>query len=138
MSTEQNLKGAILGMCNPLLDISAEVPMSLLEKYDVTLNNAILAEDKHMALYNELIKDYPVQYIAGKHVMPLSGPLVLKSLFRHLHFLVRFLAHAVRLCYRFRLYLSFGLCCLLLICYLFRSANHFRALSGDRIDVWRW
>jgi adenosine kinase len=66
VSTEQkNLKGAILGMCNPLLDISAEVPMTLLEKYDVTLNNAILAEDKHMALYDELVKDYPVQYIAG-------------------------------------------------------------------------
>lgn len=52
-------------MGNPLLDISAEVPMSVLEKYEVTLNNAILAEEKHMALYNELIKNYPVQYIAG-------------------------------------------------------------------------
>lgn len=52
-------------MGNPLLDISAEVPMSVLEKYEVSLNNAILAEEKHMALYNELIKNYPVQYIAG-------------------------------------------------------------------------
>ena len=41
-----DLQGAILGMCNPLLDISAEVPLSLLSKYDVTLNNAILAEEK--------------------------------------------------------------------------------------------
>lgn len=60
-----NLKGAILGMCNPLLDISADVPMELLDKYDVKLNNAILAEDKHMALYDDLVANYPVQYIAG-------------------------------------------------------------------------
>lgn len=60
-----NLQGAILGMCNPLLDISAEVPLALLQKYDVSLNNAILAEDKHLPLYGELVADFPVQYIAG-------------------------------------------------------------------------
>lgn len=60
-----DLQGAILGMCNPLLDISAEVPMELLEKYDVKLNNAILAEEKHLPLYQELVDNYPVQYIAG-------------------------------------------------------------------------
>lgn len=59
------LDGAILGMGNPLLDISAEVPMEVLEKYGVTLNNAILAEEKHLPLYQELISNYPVQYIAG-------------------------------------------------------------------------
>ena len=56
---------ALVGMCNPLLDISAEVPMELLEKYGVTLNNAILAEEKHLALYTDMVRDYPVQYIAG-------------------------------------------------------------------------
>lgn len=65
-ATDKNLQGAILGMCNPLLDISAEVPLSLLEKYGVSLNNAILAEEKHLPLYQELIDNYPVQYIAGK------------------------------------------------------------------------
>jgi adenosine kinase len=64
-STNTNLQGAILGMCNPLLDISAEVPLELLQKYDVSLNNAILAEDKHIPLYADLINNYPVQYIAG-------------------------------------------------------------------------
>jgi adenosine kinase len=58
-------QGAILGLCNPLLDISAEVPTSFLEKYDVSLNNAILAEEKHMGIYTDLVKDFPVQYIAG-------------------------------------------------------------------------
>ena len=60
-----SLHGALVGMCNPLLDISAEVPMAVLEKYGVTLNNAILAEEKHLALYTDLVRDYPVQYIAG-------------------------------------------------------------------------
>ena len=52
-------------MGNPLLDISANVPMSVLEKYEVTLNNAILAEEKHLPLYEELVKDHEVEYIAG-------------------------------------------------------------------------
>lgn len=60
-----DITGSLLGMCNPLLDISADVPQSLLDKYDVKLNNAILAEEKHVPLYAELVKDYPVQYIAG-------------------------------------------------------------------------
>ena len=36
-----------------------------MKKYDVALNNAILAEEKHVPLYEELVNDYPVQYIAG-------------------------------------------------------------------------
>jgi adenosine kinase len=59
------MEGAILGMGNPLLDISADVPMSILTKYDVKLNNAILAEAQHMPIYQELIDNFPVQYIAG-------------------------------------------------------------------------
>ena len=57
--------GVLLGMGNPLLDISANVPMALLEKYDVELNNAILAEEKHLPLYEELVKEHQVEYIAG-------------------------------------------------------------------------
>lgn len=54
-------------MCNPLLDISADVPMELLEKYDVKLNDAILADPggKHMPLYDEMVAEHKVQYIAG-------------------------------------------------------------------------
>jgi len=59
------LAGVLLGMGNPLLDISAVVPLELLEKYGVTLNNAILAEDKHMPLYEEMCEKYEVEYIAG-------------------------------------------------------------------------
>ena len=45
--------------------LNKHVPMEFLEKYGVTLNNAILAEEKHIPLYEELIASYPVQYIAG-------------------------------------------------------------------------
>jgi len=58
-------QGAILGMCNPLLDISAEVPADILQKYELSLNNAILAEEKHLPLYSELVASFPVRYIAG-------------------------------------------------------------------------
>lgn len=60
------MEGALVGICNPLLDISAEVGHDLLKKYDLLPNNAILAdESKHLPLYEELAQKYPVQYIAG-------------------------------------------------------------------------
>jgi adenosine kinase len=52
-------------MGNPLLDISAEVSQEILDKYDVQLNNAILAEEKHLPLYQELVDSFEVKYIAG-------------------------------------------------------------------------
>lgn len=58
-------EGKILGMGNPLLDISANVPQEVLDKYGVKLDSAILAEDKHQPLYKELVENYAVQYIAG-------------------------------------------------------------------------
>lgn len=54
-----------MGMGNPLLDISAVVEQDLLDKYDVKLDSAILAEDKHQPLYQELVDKYSVEYIAG-------------------------------------------------------------------------
>ena len=68
MSSDLKLEGAILGMCNPLLDISSDVPAEFLEKYEVSLNNAILAEEKHIPLYEDLIANFPVQYIAGNYI----------------------------------------------------------------------
>jgi len=56
---------SILGMGNPLLDISAEVDASLLEKYDLKLNNAILAEEKHQPLFAEMVARPDVKFIAG-------------------------------------------------------------------------
>jgi len=48
-----------------LLDISADVSAEFLAKYDLKPSNAILAEEKHIPLYEELVNAYPVQYIAG-------------------------------------------------------------------------
>jgi len=58
-------EGCILGMGNPLLDISATVTEEYLAKYELKANDQILAEEKHMPIYPELIKDFPVEYIAG-------------------------------------------------------------------------
>jgi adenosine kinase len=60
------MDGAIFGIENPLLDISAEVDMALLEKYGMKPGDAILAdEEKHMPLYDELKAMPGVEFIAG-------------------------------------------------------------------------
>ncbi|CAL1387053.1 unnamed protein product [Linum trigynum] len=58
-------EGTLLGMGNPLLDISAVVDDGFLSKYDIKLNNAILAEDKHLPMYDEMAGKYTVDFIAG-------------------------------------------------------------------------
>lgn len=55
----------ILGMGNPLLDISADVTQETYDKYGLLPGNAILAEEKHMPLYAELAAKPDVKYIAG-------------------------------------------------------------------------
>ncbi|TPX33539.1 adenosine kinase [Synchytrium endobioticum] len=55
----------LLGMENPLLDISAVVDMEFLEKYGLNVNDAILAEEKHMPIYEEIQSRYKVDYLAG-------------------------------------------------------------------------
>lgn len=58
-------EGMLLGMCNPLLDMSATVDQDLLERYNLKCNDAILAGEEHMLLYKELVDEYKVEYIAG-------------------------------------------------------------------------
>jgi len=58
-----NLK--ILGFGNPLLDISAVVDQKVLDKWGVKAGDIVLAEDKHKPMYAELVKQFPVEYIAG-------------------------------------------------------------------------
>jgi adenosine kinase len=61
-------EGSLLGCGNPLLDISAVVEDSFLAKYDMLPNNAILAEEKHMPIYGELIEKHNADFIAGGSV----------------------------------------------------------------------
>jgi adenosine kinase len=55
----------ILGMGNPLLDISDKVTEDVLKKYGLESNNAVLAEEKHLPLYKELAAQPNVKYVAG-------------------------------------------------------------------------
>jgi len=65
MPWEVSQKGLLLGMGNPLLDISAKVDQAMLDKYDLKGGNQILAEDKHKPLYDELKEIEGVEFIAG-------------------------------------------------------------------------
>merc|ERR1711976_213517 len=55
----------VLGLGNPLLDISAEMPAETLTKYKLKPANAVLAEEHHMPLYDELCALPEVEYIPG-------------------------------------------------------------------------
>mmetsp|Transcript_28968 Transcript_28968/g.55472 ORF Transcript_28968/g.55472 Transcript_28968/m.55472 type:complete len:350 (+) Transcript_28968:70-1119(+) len=61
----QGLKGVLLGMGNPLLDISAVVTQDFLDKWELKMNNAILAEEKHAPMYTEMVEKFDVDYVAG-------------------------------------------------------------------------
>lgn len=58
-------EGVLLGMGNPLLDISAVVDEAFLAKYDLKPGNSILAEEKHLPMYDELGSKGNTEYIAG-------------------------------------------------------------------------
>lgn len=66
MALTRNVKeGILFGMGNPLLDISAEVPLDYINTYGLKEDDAILAEEKHLPMYQELVMKYDVEYIAG-------------------------------------------------------------------------
>jgi adenosine kinase len=52
-------------MGNPLLDIQVTNGEAILEKYKLKANDAILAGHSHMPIYEEIVKDYEVTYVAG-------------------------------------------------------------------------
>lgn len=58
-------KGALFCMGNPLLDMSAEVDQTFLDKYKLEANDAVLATESHIPIYNELKAKESVEYIAG-------------------------------------------------------------------------
>lgn len=55
----------LIGMCNPLLDIQTTVEKAFLDKWGLKENDAILCDDKHVEMFAELVKNYPVEYIPG-------------------------------------------------------------------------
>ncbi|KAM4623925.1 adenosine kinase b isoform 2-T2 [Polymixia lowei] len=58
-------ENTLFGMGNPLLDISAVVDKDFLDKYGLKPNDQILAEEKHKALFEEIVKKSKVEYHAG-------------------------------------------------------------------------
>lgn len=58
----------LLGVGNPLLDVSAVVDKEFLAKYDLKPNDAILASEKHKPLCAELIEKFNAEFIAGGSV----------------------------------------------------------------------
>eukprot|EP00163_Fabomonas_tropica_P009117 TRINITY_DN1890_c0_g1_i3.p2 TRINITY_DN1890_c0_g1~~TRINITY_DN1890_c0_g1_i3.p2 ORF type:complete len:346 (+),score=139.96 TRINITY_DN1890_c0_g1_i3:79-1116(+) len=57
--------GILLGIGNPLLDISANTGMDLMNKYGLKPASACLAEEKHLPIYQEMVDNFDVDYIAG-------------------------------------------------------------------------
>ncbi|KZP17381.1 Ribokinase-like protein [Athelia psychrophila] len=49
----------------PLLDIQVTDGEKLLEKYSLRANDGILADDKHLAIYDEITTDYAPVFVAG-------------------------------------------------------------------------
>jgi len=56
---------ALLCLENPLLDIQAQGDDALLAKYDLKPNDAILAEEKHLGIYEDLLNNHDAKLIAG-------------------------------------------------------------------------
>lgn len=54
----------MLGVGNPLLDISQIVEPEYLEKYSLLADDAILAEDKHKQIFDDLQKKFKPDFIA--------------------------------------------------------------------------
>ena len=55
----------ILGIENPLLDISSNVDADIYKRYDLPLDATVLAEEKHLPLFKELKEKYNPTYIPG-------------------------------------------------------------------------
>ncbi|KAA3675648.1 adenosine kinase, partial [Paragonimus westermani] len=57
--------GYFLGLGNPLLDMIATVDDALLKVHSLKMDDAILAEPRHLQLYEELKQRFAVKYVAG-------------------------------------------------------------------------
>ncbi|KAK3725511.1 adenosine kinase [Vermiconidia calcicola] len=55
----------LLCLENPLLDIQAQGDDALLQQYGLKANDAILAEEKHMGIYPELLNNRDAKLLAG-------------------------------------------------------------------------
>jgi len=59
------MEGILFGIGNPLLDFSVHVDLDYLNKYDLKPGDAVLAKETQLSIYEEIKKQYQVEYIAG-------------------------------------------------------------------------
>lgn len=58
-------EGVLLGLGNPLLDITIYTDTIFLQRYNLKPNNAILATCEHQAMFHDMVQNYNPTYIAG-------------------------------------------------------------------------
>ncbi|KAJ4458503.1 putative Adenosine kinase 2 [Paratrimastix pyriformis] len=58
-------RGSILGLGNPLLDVSAVVDQAFVDKHQIPMGQQILAEPKHDAMYTEMAERYTLAETPG-------------------------------------------------------------------------
>lgn len=64
-NSDQIPEGILLGIGNPLLDITISADKAFLDKYGLQSNDAIIATEKHTAMFEEMVADYKPIYLAG-------------------------------------------------------------------------
>lgn len=62
---EGDLEGALMTLCNPLIDMTAIVDQEFLDKWQLKANDAILAEEIHNGLCEDVKSNYEVSYGAS-------------------------------------------------------------------------
>lgn len=60
-----DFRGVLLGIGDPILDITAEVPTEFFDRYDVKPDSALIAEEMHLPMYSDLANNHDVHYTAG-------------------------------------------------------------------------
>ena len=58
-------EGILLGLGNPLLDITITENDKFLKKYGLEANNAIEADDSHHVMFDDIVNHHNPTYIAG-------------------------------------------------------------------------
>jgi len=58
-------EGMLFGIGNPLLDLQAHADNEFLQKWGLKEDDAILCDDKHIPMFQEMAVKYKVEYIAG-------------------------------------------------------------------------
>jgi len=62
---EKESKPLILGMENPLLDISINATEEIYKNYDLPLEDTVPVEEKHLPLFKEIKEHHKPNYIPG-------------------------------------------------------------------------